>query len=673
MSERSLKRNHEEEELSRSLKQRTYESSLSKSNYERKLLSFETSKREFEITMREKNVQHSKLLKDLAWYKDKAENEQREKEAAQSLLIEKKVCLVSEYIHTSLILVQSEYDKSHSQLKHSLMNIKEENVLLKSENESINSNCQRQLQSKDTIISSLTRRCASLEEDLQSATETSNQRQSLLESTRKSLEELEQDRSSANLDSSHAYTSFMRDELSKQTSLNRKLESTNKTLTRELESVKEKASRFDVAREENMTLQSKLKVLDRLNQQVSILELERDVLIKEKESWSTVLEPGESPSSITNVVAQLRLENVSLKEKLGTSSADQTGHNSELSELLEGIENLKKIEKEQKISIENLSKTAKSQVRLLELSQQETSLVKKQLDSIISEEEMLSSQKFDSLQKERINSLEDLLQQHKSENEKLSKDILNLSKTTDTTNENALKLKVSQAEQALENIKLEAQEEINKLGQEVVALEHKVGRGEFNIKTTRVLEMRDNPISQDYAIRSETLNALKEENRLLLEKLKNGGGNASSSDSAQTGLPQQTMLNLSKEKETLERQLSDKDKRMLRLKNIFSDKAVEFREAIYSLLGYKVQFLPNGRVRLNSAYHTPPDGGGILFQSNDNDQGTMKVEDGSLEGIEDLLKFWVNERESIPCFMANLCLELWDASKRGEIGRLAVR
>lgn len=104
MSERSLKRNHEEEELSRSLKQRTYESSLSKSNYERKLLSFETSKREFEITMREKNVQHSKLLKDLAWYKDKSENEQREKETAQSLLIEKKVGLVPEYIRTSLTI-----------------------------------------------------------------------------------------------------------------------------------------------------------------------------------------------------------------------------------------------------------------------------------------------------------------------------------------------------------------------------------------------------------------------------------------------------------------------------------------------------------------------------------------------------------------------------------------
>lgn len=89
--DRSLKRTHDEEDLARSLKQRTYETSISKSQYERKLLAFETTKREYEITMREKNVQHAKLLKDLAWYKEKAETEQREKEAAMASSSEKKV------------------------------------------------------------------------------------------------------------------------------------------------------------------------------------------------------------------------------------------------------------------------------------------------------------------------------------------------------------------------------------------------------------------------------------------------------------------------------------------------------------------------------------------------------------------------------------------------------
>lgn len=526
------------------------------------------------------------------------------------------------------------------------------------------------MHSKDSLIRSLERRCGSLEEDLQAAVETSNERQSLLENTRRSLEELEHDRSSSNIDSSHAYTSFMRDEVSKQTTINKRLDSQNKLLNRELSGLREKAAKYDVIREEKLALISKVKVLDRVSTQLSSVELERDALLKEKESWQGVLQPGETPALVTNVIAQLRLENASLKEKVGSTDADISGHSNELAQLLDQIESLRRVGKEQQVGIENLTKSTKSQVRLLELSQQEVSSLKKQLETILSEEEVLNAHKFDTLQKDRIAELERLLQHHKSENEVLTKDILNLSKTTDTSNEKALQLKIEQAEQTIANLKTEAQEEINKLGQEVVQLEHKVGRGEFNCRNVRVLEMRDNPLSQDYAIRTETLNALKEENRLLLEKLNSGG--SVQSEAQHSNLPQQTTLNLIKEKEGLEQQLSDKDKRMLRLKGIFSDKAVEFREAIYSLLGYRVQFLPNGRVRLNSAY-TASESGGILFQSNEDDQGTMKVEDGGLEGVEDLLRFWVNERESIPCFMANLCLELWDASQRSERGRLAVR
>ena len=233
-------------------------------------------------------------------------------------------------------------------------------------------------------------------------------------------------------------------------------------------------------------------------------------------------------------------------------------------------------------------------------------------------------------------------------------------------------------------MKADATTVIENLEKEVVSLENKVGRGEYNVKTTRVLELKDNPVSQDFAIRTETLNSLKEENKLLLEQLKKSSLSTTSSN--EEGLPKQTVLNITKEKEQLEKELSDKDKRMLRLKNIFSDKAVEFREAIYSLLGYRVQFLPNGRVRLNSAFmpgllNSSTNGDenvtpSVLFQSNADDKGTMKVEggaNGKLEGVEDLMQFWVTERESIPCFMANLVLELWDSVQRGELSRLAVR
>ncbi|TIA70564.1 hypothetical protein E3P91_03020 [Wallemia ichthyophaga] len=638
---KSLKRNHNQDDLSRSLKQRTYETSISKSQYERKLLAFETTKREFEITMREKNLQHGKLVKDISYYKDKAETAHKEKDAALALANQNK----------------TENDKTQSQHRYTLGQLKEENIQLKMD------------------LDSLQSQCASLEEDLHSAIETSNLRQSLLENTRRSLDTLEQDKSSSNIDSSHAYTSFMRDELSKQSSINKHLESQNKSLNRDLNGLKEKSAKFDVLREEKLALSSKLKMLDRVSTQLSSVELERDSLLKEKEGWQDVLQPGESPATVTTLIAQLRLENATLRESVGSTNADKSGHSTELAQLLDQIDSLRKAEAQLQINVEKLTTSTTSQYRLLELSQQEVSSLKKQLDTILSEEETLNAHKLDTLHHDRMVGLEGLLQQHKSENEKLAREMFNLSKstTTDTSNEKAFQLKIDHAEQTIVSLKAEAQEEISKLAEQVAHLEHKVGRGEFNCKNIRVLEMRDNPISQDYAIRSETLSALREENRMLLEEKEGREENAMQSvQSTHPSLPLQTTLNHTKEIKTLEQQLSDKDKRMLRLKGIFSDKAAEFREAIYSLLGYRVQFLPNGRVRLNSAY-AASESGGILFQSNEDDQGTMKVEDGGLDGVEDLLRFWVNERESIPCFMANLCLELWDANERNERGRLAVR
>lgn len=54
--------------------------------------------------------------------------------------------------------------------------------------------------------------------------------------------------------------------------------------------------------------------------------------------------------------------------------------------------------------------------------------------------------------------------------------------------------------------------------------------------------------------------------------------------------------------EAMERVISEKEKRMTRLKEIWTAKSLEFREAVYSLLGYKLDFLPNGRVRVTHMF-----------------------------------------------------------------------
>ncbi|KAK2858410.1 hypothetical protein FQN49_004756 [Arthroderma sp. PD_2] len=131
--------------------------------------------------------------------------------------------------------------------------------------------------------------------------------------------------------------------------------------------------------------------------------------------------------------------------------------------------------------------------------------------------------------------------------------------------------------------------------------------------------------------------------------------------------------------------VAEKEKRIRRLKEIWTAKSSEFREAVASILGYKLDFMPNGRVRVTSMFHLSPayrhgdpggsaDGPGSMGDGEENsiifdgENGTMKISGGpnSLFALEirDLIKFWVEERKDIPCFLAAMTLEFYDKTTR---------
>jgi mitotic spindle assembly checkpoint protein MAD1 len=99
---------------------------------------------------------------------------------------------------------------------------------------------------------------------------------------------------------------------------------------------------------------------------------------------------------------------------------------------------------------------------------------------------------------------------------------------------------------------------------------------------------------------------------------------------------------------------------------IWTAKSQEFREAVFSLLGYRLDFLQNGRVRCTSMFSTSTDQAFIF----DGEEGTMQLVSQDaveknrewFEGVKQLVDFWVNERETIPGFLAALTLELYDRS-----------
>lgn len=110
------------------------------------------------------------------------------------------------------------------------------------------------------------------------------------------------------------------------------------------------------------------------------------------------------------------------------------------------------------------------------------------------------------------------------------------------------------------------------------------------------------------------------------------------------GVPRETYENLKREKEELEEVVKQKEKRLMRLKSVclipidsviellhikpnplvcqvFQSKAVEFRDSISSLLGYKLHFEPK-HVRLTSVYDRDID---LKFASGGGNQAVMGV------------------------------------------------
>lgn len=120
---------------------------------------------------------------------------------------------------------------------------------------------------------------------------------------------------------------------------------------------------------------------------------------------------------------------------------------------------------------------------------------------------------------------------------------------------------------------------------------------------------------------------------------------------------------------------------------MWGKKALEFRQAVYSILGYEVDFQPNGRVKVTSMFHRSDFYGGvdtgIIFDGEQGkifamfkvillllivETGTMKLCGGQdsqfAREIKNQLKFYVEERKEIPCFLAALTLEGYEKTTR---------
>ncbi|KAN0059667.1 coiled-coil domain-containing protein mad1 [Thecaphora frezii] len=534
------------------------------------------------------------------------------------------------------------------------------------------------------------------------------------------------------------------EELSRQTSYVRKLEAEHAHLVAENGRLQHHASNVELLKEEKRSLEAKVRLLDELRAKLADAESAIRDLEQERREWQELLQHGLqaaeneamlSATAMADVDAPLptietptTFDRSTLPSYLGLLRGSVTGLEARVVGLQASLDKVRR----RNAQLEDEAADAEVRQRKVqnEFGELRTSLVRaertetrlhdeiarlKAMLKTYETEERNHAASYDAANAQRIRTLEVELERLGSENGALQQELeavrrelgtameakreaeadegtveaLRAAVATQTAKVQALEVELAAVRRDYAQLEKEAQEMV----EENEKLYLRVGRGEFDQAREKCLVLVDNPVSRDLDLRKSTLEALKRENQGLLRRVEEvskalaavGAGGAGANGGEGGGgegalVPKEVVDNLKLDILGLQESIKAKDKAMLRLKQVFSAKANEFREAIQSLFGYKVKFLENGKVKVTSTFsRSSSRGTSLVFSSEEGNVGAMKlqgeaVEVNGLANLQSLRDYWLDPRgarQSVPCFLAALNLELYEsctmAIRRGRV------
>ncbi|KAG8969020.1 coiled-coil domain-containing protein mad1 [Tulasnella sp. 419] len=645
-----------------------FSSKMATKSLERRLLALEESKQELENTVKEKEVAIERLENDRRFLAQREQEEREEKER-----------VIGDWANEKRTL-----EKTVRSLRSNFTMLESEHGELQDKYSDLQRTTSSTIALQKSSLATLERRVALLEEELVRSKELATRYKDTNQQLRDQLDELESEKESHPKKEEDNNWSVIREELSRQSSYMKSLESTNTRLQSEVISLRARQTSIEVLREEKRDLERKLLKAQEDKERVVKLESELDAARREREEWTSSLlnlqvDPGLDPSAtITQRLSSLRLQHATLLEQ-----------HSSLQSLLvlrdNSLQSLQKSHDELKATQGELQATARLEIerrerieRKLKLSEREASGLRAILATYSAEEGAFHTPgAYDEQKSRRIEELERQIVELKESCSLLETELENALQAKSIKSEPDIKQnaemeeELSQARQRIEELEAElaeATQEIDTQQDKVETLEQKlyelgcsINSGNHIPPNTQVVQFKNNPISEDINLRKETFERLKSENEALIgriAKLEQGLGVGEGKGL----LPQESWNNLKKERDDMIKTVADKEKRLLRLKQVFTAKTEEFREAVSSILGYTLFFQPT-KIRLTSTYDISA---AITFQlprqggAGSQDAATMKllgVSEGGGPRINDLIQTWIVERESIPCFMAALTLD----------------
>lgn len=569
-----------------------------------------------------------------------------------------------------------------------------------------------QINELETVRASLQKTIEELQIDLQGARAAQQTTQERLTERETEVAELEAEniRLKAEGNDGESMAVFKR-QLSEQVNHIRELETTNREQTTELRHLRKVQKNVEVVEEQKRSLENQIQLMGGLEAEISTLQFQKQALEDERQSWTILLQendqPAEfdSPEAVVKALVEERIEKAVLVDKLGLVDA----------QYLEKDEAIKKLEDEKSILSKELqslraaggvsgagsaadTRARQRLERLRALAVKEVEYLRAQLKTFDEEEVTMNADEnqFDAKKSEQIAQLQQLVDEYRGElhkaHEEMSKQEASPQLEQQQTRGTKRPLSPADSENESERIagltrKLrKMQDSLNKSEQARTLVKKELEAAKSQVKSlqsksrTRVLELRENPTAEAEKIKMSTLRTLQAENRDLLAQLHGNHGDIKV-------VPLSALESLKLELQEMERVVADKEKHNRRLREIYSVKAIEFREAVASLLGYKLDILPNGRVRVTSMFHlsaayrhgdpnasSDSRGPGSMGNGEENsilfdgENGSMKLSGGNNSlfamEIKPLLKFWAQERKDIPCFLAAMTLDFYDKTTR---------
>ncbi|KAG9206588.1 coiled-coil domain-containing protein mad1 [Epicoccum nigrum] len=484
--------------------------------------------------------------------------------------------------------------------------------------------------------------------------------------------------------------SVIKRELSDQVAHIQKLEALTREQNGELKKFRAQHKAIEVVEEEKRSLQTKLRMMDDLQRQLGESEMRRQVLEEERDSWTSYLESEanedgeqlqfETPEDLARAFIQERIDKAHLLNKLGEIKPELTVKEA-------NIQTLEDEKAKLQAEIQQLKATAttggapntketQARARLERqkaLATKEVEFLRAQVKAFDDEEREMQPDSYDQAKSQRIQELEALVDEHRKELDALQKEFNAIEKLTPTpTTGQKRPLETDETDERVGELRRKNRQ----LAEDMSTLEKKLKLIQTEYKAqhsqlkklkessrTRVLELKSNPTADAEALKLSTVRTLRASVTELTTQL-------AQSTPPPKNIPLATYEALQDEMEELRHALASSEKKQSRLKSIWAAKSLEFREAVASILGWKLDFLPNGRVRVSSMYKPGDEEGenSIVF---DGENGTMKVSGGEQSvfagEIRDQIVYWVEGRKEIPCFLAALTLEFWEGGAGAEV------